>query len=268
MSNQVISSASKSISELNQSTSITNITSSVISNISSEKNQEETVSKEEVTPISTNSLSEPSAVSSTLVSTSQKNQEKTVSNQQDSSSSSKSFSKPSQNENIHSSPNVNADSVVDFIHSSLKQVSSNTNKQKNQIVKPTSRSNKIPDINVRSNYQTSSKQNMPSTNSDSSNTNIFKDIESTVNMFNKEDSIKSVTDKPLTKEQDAAAKKAAFDAHYTFAYDVDNNIEGNSQQHVETRKDGKLYGKYSFDDGNNFVTRYYIADENGFRIVK
>lgn len=121
---------------------------------------------------------------------------------------------------------------------------------------------------VRSNVQEGSIQKISSASSDSFNTEVFKDLESTVKQFSRTVPIEVDTAKPLTKEEVAAAKKEAANAHYTFAYDVENNIEGNSQQQVETRKDGKVFGKYSFDDGNYFVIRYYIADENGFRIVK
>lgn len=69
------------------------------------------------------------------------------------------------------------------------------------------------------------------------------------------------------KEQKGASLQAA-DANYSFGFNVDDNIEGGSQQRIERMKNGKVYGKYSYDDGFSYVTRYYVADGNGFRIIK
>lgn len=69
-------------------------------------------------------------------------------------------------------------------------------------------------------------------------------------------------------EEREAAKIRAQKAEYSYGFVVNDNMSGNSQQRVEKRKNGKVYGRYSYDDGNYFVTRYYIADGNGFRIVK
>lgn len=96
-------------------------------------------------------------------------------------------------------------------------------------------------------------------------TNIFSELESLIKRFGIP---KPIPPKPLTPEEREKARLEALKASYSFETEVDNNMEGNYFGQIETRRNGKVYGKYSFDDLNNFVTRYYIADENGFRIVK
>lgn len=98
-------------------------------------------------------------------------------------------------------------------------------------------------------------------------TNIFNELESIVNQYGSSIT-KQVPPKTLTAEEREKARLDSLNASYSFAMETDNNMEGNYLQQVETRKNGKVYGRYSFDDLNNFITRYYIADENGFRIVK
>lgn len=96
---------------------------------------------------------------------------------------------------------------------------------------------------------------------------VFNQLETSLNQYHGGVPPKVET-KPESPQEQEVAKLQAHNARYSFASSIDDNIQGNYQQHVEVRKEGKVYGRYSYDDGNNFVTRYYIADENGFRIVK
>lgn len=99
------------------------------------------------------------------------------------------------------------------------------------------------------------------------NSHIFSKLESLVTKYGSDVAV-PVAAKPQTPQEQQEARLQSQKAHYSFATTMDNNIEGNYLQQVETRRDGKVFGRYSYDDGNNFVTRFYIADENGFRIVK
>lgn len=97
---------------------------------------------------------------------------------------------------------------------------------------------------------------------------VFKDLEEKVSQVNTK--VERSYEVPSTQspQELQEARHQALNAHYSFSTNVDDNILGSLLQQVEERKGGKVYGKYSYDDGNNFVTRYYIADENGFRVVK
>ncbi|CAH1107825.1 unnamed protein product [Psylliodes chrysocephalus] len=69
-------------------------------------------------------------------------------------------------------------------------------------------------------------------------------------------------------ENSAEFQQQAKNAHFQFATQVDDHINGNYQQKAETRQGGVLYGKYSYDDGFFWTTVYYKADKNGFVVTK
>ncbi|CAG9861252.1 unnamed protein product [Phyllotreta striolata] len=60
----------------------------------------------------------------------------------------------------------------------------------------------------------------------------------------------------------------AKNAQFQFATQIDDRINGNFQQKAEVRRNGVLYGKYSYDDGYVWRTVYYEADGNGFRVTR
>lgn len=94
---------------------------------------------------------------------------------------------------------------------------------------------------------------------------LFKDLEEVVQGYAKNVPVIPTT-RSLKKTQEE--KQQDLEAHYSFSTKVEDNINGYSTDQVEERKNGKVYGRYSYDDSISYITRYYIADENGFRIVK
>lgn len=99
------------------------------------------------------------------------------------------------------------------------------------------------------------------------NVEMDDNLQKTVNDFDSSN-MENVFIQETTPEQDEEEEEAIQNTNYSFLTSVDDDISGGFQEHVEFRKGLKTYGKYSYDDGHNFITRYYIADDNGFRIVK
>lgn len=93
---------------------------------------------------------------------------------------------------------------------------------------------------------------------------LYKEIEAVINSAPKF-VVVSTTQSP---QQLAEAKKQDEGAYYSFETVVENGIDGNSFEQQEKRVGSKVIGKYAFDDGHNYIVRYYIADQYGFRIVK
>lgn len=72
--------------------------------------------------------------------------------------------------------------------------------------------------------------------------------------------------KPKKKpEEDQEALKTA---HYSFTSDVKDDINDNHMSRSETRDGSTLKGMYSYSDGFFKRTVHYIADENGYRVIK
>ncbi|XP_055905136.1 cuticle protein 7 [Eupeodes corollae] len=57
-------------------------------------------------------------------------------------------------------------------------------------------------------------------------------------------------------------------AHYSFDSSVNDDINDQALQRTETRDGTKVEGSYSYSDGYVRRTVHYVADENGYRIVK
>ncbi|XP_014249796.1 putative uncharacterized protein DDB_G0294196 [Cimex lectularius] len=73
---------------------------------------------------------------------------------------------------------------------------------------------------------------------------------------------------PVLTSQDELFKKQAESAKYSFQSSVADGINDNSQVRQETRDGLKLTGLYSYSDGYFKRTVHYVADENGYRVVK
>ncbi|XP_055389449.1 uncharacterized protein LOC129618625 isoform X1 [Condylostylus longicornis] len=63
-------------------------------------------------------------------------------------------------------------------------------------------------------------------------------------------------------------KQQAQHAHYQFDSSVQDEINDHSHTRTEQRDGLKVTGMYSYSDGFFHRTVHYIADENGYRIVK
>lgn len=103
------------------------------------------------------------------------------------------------------------------------------------------------------------------TNFNRNDNSIFDQIRSVVEQY---DNQSALPQHVLTPEEENEEEKASQSASYAFHTLVDDHIQGNYQQQAETRENGRVQGQYSFDDGHHFITRYYVADKNGFRIIK
>lgn len=171
---------------------------------------------------------------------------------QEISSSAKKIVASTGNQNVAQNTHVNNDQLFSELESSLNQI------------------NRVNNQQISSNKQvvsTETKQNTAQS-SHITDDHLFGELESSLGRYGNVLDHHQIVVPVETQQEREAARVQSHNAHYTFATSVDNNIEGNYLQQVETRKDGRVLGKYSYDDGNNFVTRYYIADDDGFRIVK
>lgn len=90
---------------------------------------------------------------------------------------------------------------------------------------------------------------------------------------NPEESLNGIQDlKTLSKNDKEAVQsifqKQAENAKYSFQTYFKDTINDNSQTRAEVRDGLKLKGFYSYSDGYYKRTVHYIADENGYRVVK
>ncbi|BFG03827.1 larval cuticle protein A3A [Drosophila madeirensis] len=57
-------------------------------------------------------------------------------------------------------------------------------------------------------------------------------------------------------------------AQYSFNSNIDDQINDGSNSRTETRDGSTVQGSYSYTDGFVKRTVHYIADENGYRVLK
>lgn len=63
-------------------------------------------------------------------------------------------------------------------------------------------------------------------------------------------------------------QKEAESAHYSFDSSIQDTINDHAITRSETRDGLALTGMYSYSDGFFKRTIHYVADENGYRVVK
>lgn len=81
-------------------------------------------------------------------------------------------------------------------------------------------------------------------------------------------SSKPIRKRPVDDFDTVESRRQAESAKYSFSSDVQDDINGNLHQRQETRDGTKVTGSYTYEDGFFRRTVHYVADENGYRVIK